>query len=490
MGGGTAGCVVATRLVEAGRRVVLLEAGPDYGAYADGAWPADLLDAAGLPTSHDWGYTGHGAGGQSLVYDRARVLGGCSSHNGCTQSAGWAGDWDQLGEQVGGEWSADVVAAHVARIRERMRMREYGDDEVQPLQAAFLDACGRSGLPLADDFLDLHAGAGAGCAPVNIEGDARINTAIAYLDSVRGNPLLTVVGGAMVERVLIGSGRAVGVDYQVGGQRHHVASDLVVVCAGAYGSPETLLRSGIGPASHLESLGIDVAHELPGVGESLRDHPAAELRFAGTAKLAESLAEFARTRWLPEEQAVAKVCSPQSDAPYDLHIYPWIEEDQSRPHGWQVIIPVAQVRPRSRGTVRLASSDATALGVIDPQFFSDEEGADLASVVFGVRWVLDELLGGVLGSFVGEQLGVDVREMDDAALRQWIREQHAHYWHPVGGCIMGRDSDDRAVTDGNGRVHGVAGLWVADASVFPEAPRATTALPTVVVAEQLAQRLA
>ncbi|WP_033289901.1 GMC family oxidoreductase [Amycolatopsis jejuensis] len=475
-GGGTAGCVVAARLAEAGRDVLLIEAGPDYGPMAK--WPADLLDATSLPTSHDWGYFGHGAAGQPLGYDRARVLGGCSAHNGCTQTVGWAGDydaWDSPG------WDSASLRPLFAAAAQQMGLRSWKPEEIQPFQQAFLDGCAATGVPVRNDLDDLDGAVGAGCAPVNIHDGVRANTAFRYLEPVRAK--LQILPDAVVDRVVIDHGRARAVEVITAGGRVTVAADEIVLCAGAYGSPEILLRSGIGPADHLRSIGVPAAADLPGVGENLHDHPAAQLEFAATADLAHDLAEFARHRALPEEQALAKLRSPHCTGPYDLHVYPWIEPDPTLDTGWRCVLPVSQLRPVSRGRVRLRSADPAVRAEVDPGFFSDPDGADLSSVAYGVTWVLEELLPSGFGKLLG-------RELTDAAsshdLPDWIRRTHRHYWHPAGSCRMG-PADDGAVVDHEARVHGVAGVRVADASVFPTIPRATPALPTVVVGERVAQ---
>ncbi|MBQ0851115.1 GMC family oxidoreductase [Streptomyces sp. BH-SS-21] len=484
IGGGTAGCVIAARLAAAGRTVLVLEAGPDYGPLADGDWPAELLDAAELPTTHDWGYEGTGAAGQPLAYDRARVIGGCSAHNGCSQSVGWAGDYDAWAAAGCPGWGAADLAPLFTAAAEQLRFRRYTQEEIQPFQREFIRACRQSGIPALDDLDDLGASQSVGCAPVNVRDLTRINTAFGYLDAQRARPNLTVAADALVDRIHFREGAVEAVTVTRHGLTSRVGARDVVLAAGAYGSPEVLLRSGIGPAAHLEDLGIALVSDRPGVGANLHDHPAVLLEFAGTAELQRDLAEFSGGDWLPQEQSVVKLRSPVSDGPYDLHVYPWVEPDPAQEYGWRCILPVSQLRPRSRGTVRLASRALGVRAIVDPRFFSDAAGADLESVRHGLRWTAENVLPRMdrhLGTPLHKPVPPDDEGMDD-----WIRRHHSHYWHPAGTCAMGDPADPTTVVDHQGRVVGVTGLRIADASVFPDIPRATPALPTVVVAERIA----
>jgi choline dehydrogenase len=482
-GAGTAGSVVAGRLAEAGRVVLVLEAGPDFGPSSSGRWPGELTDASRLPVRHDWGYSGGGAAGQGLAFDRARVIGGCSAHNGCAQSVGWRGDYDRWASSGCDGWSGAELAPLFARATERMRIRRFAPEEIQPFQRAFLESTVAGGVPQTDDLDDLDGGMGCASEPMNVVDGLRWNAAFAYLDPVRS--LVEIWGGAVVDRVLIESGRAVGVRTIVGGRPHDVRSEVVVLAAGAYGTPEILLRSGIGPPGDLRRLGIEPVIDLPGVGANLHDQPAVELRFAGSDPLRRDLETFSAERWLPEEQALAKLASPFCDGPYDLHVYPWVEPDVAAPSGWRCVIPVALLTPRSRGRMRLSSADPDRLGEPDHAYLADP--ADVPRLAAGVRWAMSIARAEPLARYLAEAL--DTPPEDDDALAAWIRSHHAHYWHPSGSCRMGPARDPSSVVDPDGRVLGVEGLRVADASIFPEIARGTPALPTVVVGEHMAARI-
>jgi choline dehydrogenase len=486
VGGGTAGAIVAARLVDAGLRVAVVEAGPDYGSYRSGGWPAELLDARGLPQTHDWGYRGQRVGGEQLDFARARVIGGCSAHNGCAQLAGWRGDYDAWAASGCPGWSCDELRPRFARAIERLRVRRFSPDEIQPFQQGFLDAAVAAGVPRTDDLDDLDGGAGCGPEPMNAVDGVRWNTAFAYLDPVRDRRELTILAEATVERVLIANGRAVGVRAIVDGQRRELRAELVVLSAGAYGTPEILLRSGIGPGADLREHGFEVHADLPAVGANLHDHPAAELVFAGTERLREELELFARTHWLPEEQALAKIASPLADGPFDLHVYPWVEPDEAQSTGWRCVVPVALLTPKARGRLRLRSADPGKRAEIDHAYLAEE--ADVVAITHGVRWALHVVRQPPIAAYLGKPLRVPPGTGDDALI-EWIGSTYTHYWHPAGTCRMGPDPALGAVVDPLGRVHGLDGLRVADASVFPNLPRATPALPTAVIGERMAEMI-
>jgi choline dehydrogenase len=368
-----------------------------------------------------------------------------------------------------------------------MRIRKFSSREIQPFQRAFMDAVVRAGVPETNDLDDLDGGVGCGAQPMNVVDGIRWNAAFAYLDPVRGLDRLNVVGDALVDRVLLQGNRATGVRAIIAGEVRDLRANMVVLAAGSYGSPEILLRSGIGPADDLRGMGIDVAVDLPGVGENLHDQPAAELRFAGTEQLRVDLEAFSAGRWLPEEQAIAKIASTRPDGPYDVHVYPWVEPDTQTPNGWRCVIPVGLLTPRSRGRLRLRSADPSLLAEVDHGYLA--EPTDVQALVAALEWAIDLARTQPIAWYLAHPIDPIPERDDPTSVAAWIRSGHTHYWHPAGSCRMGSSEDPRSVLDARGRVQGVDRLRVADASIFPDIPRATPAFPTVVVGERIADMI-
>ncbi len=495
VGGGTAGAVVAGLVAAKGdRSVLVLEAGPDYGPFDGGEWPADLLDARGLPTGgHDWGYHSSATyGARGLPLERARVIGGCSAHNGCAAVWGHRLDydgWERLGNPG---WGADALRPYFERANQRLRVHTPPRAALGPFHEAVLGAAPSAGLPLVDDLNDLDGPLGMAVSPINVADGVRWNSAFAYLDPVRGRRHVKVVGGVLVDRVVVERGRAVAVELVHDGRAGRVACGEVVLAAGAYGSPAVLLRSGIGPADHLRAVDVAVAHELPGVGENLQDHPALVLEYSGTPELVAALRAFMRWAPLREEGTIAKARSSLCREAFDLHVYPFggpcAPFGRPRPPGerWTFAVPVACMTPRSRGRVRLAGRDSTAAPIVDHAYLTDPDDHDRAVLLDGVELARALAAQPPLRDLLGVECGPSARAADRGALRRHVRTHGVHYYHPVGSCKMGSAADRAAVVDAQGRVHGIAGLRVADASVMPVIPRANTNLPTVVVGERIA----
>lgn len=473
--------MLAGRLVEAGRRVLVLEAGPDHGGYAEGRWPADLIDARTLPLSHDWGYTsGRELPGRSLNYERARVIGGCSSHNGCTVSWGHRADYDGWAAMGLDGWSAEALEPVFRNASARLRVRRFDDDEIAPFHRAFIDAGAAMDLPEIDDLESLDGGPGVCAEPSNSPGGIRWNAAFAYLDPVRSKAELTIGAETIVDRVLIERGRAVGVRAIGPSGPFDVAAELIVVCGGTYGSPAILLRSGLGPADELRGLGVEVMEDLP-VGRNLHDQPSFELIFAPSDELERRTRAFeAGGRTVPDEQGFAKAESGRAQAdgePFDLHVFPEIALDG------RLGVFVAMLTPLSRGALTIGDLDPEAVPRIDHALLSDAEGHDVEALLDGIEFARAFASTEPFASMLDRELEPGPTAPARHDLRDAARHGVIHYWHPVGTCSMG------AVTDPSGHVPGVEGLVVADASVMPVVPRATTNVPTVVVAERIAAGL-
>jgi len=484
IGGGTAGAAVAARLVQGtSQKVLLIESGPDYGAFSEQRWPAPLLDARSLPGGHDWGYiNGASTGRPGHPLERARVMGGCSSHNGCAAIWGSRIDYDNWAALGNAGWSADELLPFFKRANETLRVKRISFAEVTPWQQACLDAAPKIGIPQVADLNDLDEDIGMSTSPVNIVDGVRWNSAFAYLDSLRGNDRLTIRGGMQVDRLRLDGNRVTALEVIGPDGPLTVEAGRVVVCAGTYGSPAILLRSGIGPDAELHALGIETKLDLA-VGRNLHDHPAVYLKYSGTPQIMAAMKDFAaKGGVLFSEQTIAKFRSKYCTSAYDLHLFPVGGQFMDAADDWEFLLPVANMIPLSRGSVQLTSTDPFATIKIDTAYLSDPEGQDLAILWNGIELVRDYARQAPLAEFVGEEIAptVQYKTPED------VRRDNLHYYHAVGTCKMGPESDPTAVVDARGKVHGVDNLYVADASIMPVVPRANTNIPALVVGERIA----
>ncbi len=491
VGGGTAGAAVAGRLAQDGARsVVLLEAGPDYGALADGKWSRELLDARSLPPSHDWGYVSAARTGiPNHPLERACVIGGCSSHNGCAAIWGSRADYDGWAALGNAGWSTAELLPFFREANERLRVHVIPRSELTPWFEACLDAAQAAGIPLTENLNDLDENVAMGPSPVNIYNGIRWNTAFAYLDPVRGNGNLTIVGNAVVNRLRIANGRARGVEFIAPEGQRVIHAGMVVVCAGAYATPGILMRSGIGAAEELHALDIRPVFELRGVGRNLQDHPTLYLKYSGTPELIEAMRAFeARGGMIYAEQSIAKLRSAYCAEAFDLHLFPIGGPFPGAMGGdteWQFVLPIANMTPKSRGTVKLTSADPTAAPRIDTAYLTDPDDQDARILLNGMELARAFAAQPPLARLIGRELPPTAGSQDAEAIRRTV----IHYYHPVGTAKMGPASDLDAVVDSRGRVHGMENLYVADASIFPVIPRANTNLPVLVAAERIARWL-
>ena len=491
IGGGTGGATLAGIVArDTDLRVTLLEAGPDYGPPDRERWPEDLLDPRPGSTSHDWGYSGmaHRMQPEPIPYLRARVIGGCSSHNYCNASIGHRCDYDGWARMGNAGWDWDSVAPAFARAQKAMRVHTPQDSSLTPYHVSFLEGASEIGIPRVAEFNNPDEERGVAPFPVNVSDGMRWNSAFAYLDPVRHRPNLNIVDNALAERVVLQGSRAVAVEVLADGSRHTIRARRIVVAGGAYCSPAILMRSGIGEPEALERAGVKPLHHLAGVGRNLTDHPLLLLLFNPTDKLEKQMAQLGETARRSEVRAMAKVPSPHCGEGFDLDLisrtlyYPETDELQ---YG----VVVTMVAPRSRGRLTLTSADPEAKPVIDIGYLTDGEDNDVNAVVDGIeisRTISETIAkAGLIDGELTPGGSVNSRK----GLAEFAQQSVNTFAHPSCTCRMGPASDPEAVVDADGKVHGIDGLYVCDASIFPVVMRAPTNLPTAMVAEHLAGRM-
>lgn len=474
VGGGSAGCAVAAELVNRGYRVALVEAGPDYGAFDDAQWPADLVDAQGLADSHDWNYHA-----DRWVFQRARVMGGCSSHNGCIAAVGHRQDYDDW--KLPG-WSSAEVAPVYKRVVDTMKVRTYQTHEAGPFHARCIEAATSAGWRIISDLCDLDGNDGFGLEDVNIVGHTRWNTAFAYIDPIRRQPeraaRLTIIDRALVNTFEEHSN---GVTLSIirDNKTATISADQLILSAGVYGTPEILQRSGIGDPALLQKLDIPVRVPSVKTGLNLHDHPMIHVDRRVGPQLQQWLDDASASGFLPEEQTLGKAISSHAKGGlFDLHLFPLCASTQtSRLHG-RVEIKVACMTPQSRGTLAITSKHPHVLAAIDHNYLGDSAGHDLAVLKDGVALANELFEQSALSELLGDPI---IDTSTDAGIRQHV----AHYYHPVGTCAMGLQSDDVCKPDG--RVNGLERVAVADASLMPQIPRANTNLPSIMIGERIVE---
>jgi choline dehydrogenase-like flavoprotein len=486
IGSGAGGAPAAAQLAETTHEpVVLLEAGPDYGPFSRTNWPADLLDARTIPVSHDWGYSSEDHFSDRVIaFERARVLGGCTAHNGAIAVRGHRQDYDHWVELGNPGWETASMLELFLRAEERLGVWTYPLDQLTPFQAAFLEAAPFAELPILETINDLDEDQGAAPETVNIRDGVRWNTAFTYLDDLRHLPNLTICGDALVDRMAISGSRAVSVHVETPSGQREIHADWVLLAAGAYGTPAILQRSGVGPTRLLKELGIQPLIDSP-VGQNLNDQAFISLEFSGSDQLLEQMHACERERgWAPDEQVLMKARSDVANKAFDLHVFPWsppAEDGNSR--RWY--LGGACLTPRSRGTLEIQNPDPRRQPRIDNAFLSDRDGTDIRALRSLLALFRRLASAAPVRELLGDEIGPSAHTTTPAEIDGFLRRTVGHYWHPQGTCKMGPDTDPAAVCTPRGQVRGLDNVYVTDCSLIPEAPRGFPMLPTIAIAQKV-----